>query len=79
MSKEGKGWIRRIFEKFILHRKLKGMDEMWELYGGSCFGLFPPSFYHKHSEEEILRRKQEEIAQLKQILDEFVQRNQDKL
>lgn len=35
--------------------KLWEMDRLWELMGGSCWGLFPPSFYYTHTEEEIER------------------------
>lgn len=55
------------------------MDEIWRLYGGNCFGLHPPSFYCKHSEEEIERIQQEEIAKLKEILNEFQKKNERKV
>jgi len=72
-----KGKIERIYEKIRLRRKLKRMDSLWSLYGGSCFGLFPPSFYHKHSEEEIQRLQQEEIRKLKEILNDYTMRNKN--
>lgn len=78
MAKGIRGKIRSIYEKFIFHRKLKSMDALWDFYGGSCFELFPPSFYHKHSEEEILRIKEEELAKLKERLKEFAMQNQGK-
>ncbi|MCM1064084.1 MAG: hypothetical protein NC420_06315 [Eubacterium sp.] len=68
--------IRGICEKIRFRRKLKGMDEIWSLYGGSCFGLFPPSVYHRHSEEEIEEMQREEIAKLNQILNDFQKRNE---
>lgn len=76
--KQIKGKIRNIHEGLRTRRKLNGMDEIWSLYGGGCFGLHPPSFYHKHSEEEIKRIQQEEIAKLKEILNEFQMRNERK-
>ncbi|MCM1540996.1 MAG: hypothetical protein NC121_07025 [Blautia sp.] len=76
MDSQIKGKIRNIFEKVQFQRKLKGMDEIWSLYGGSCFGLFPPSVYHRHSEEEIEELRKEEIEKLKQILDDFQKRNE---
>lgn len=71
--------IRSIHKWFRIRRKLKGMDEIWRLYGGNCFGLHPPSFYCKHSEEEIERIQQEEIAKLKEILNEFQKKNERKV
>lgn len=41
--------------------KLREMDDIWELMGGSCWGLFPPSFYYTHTEEEIERITKETI------------------
>jgi len=72
------GKIGSICEKIKFRRKLKRMDEFWELYGGSCFGLFPPSFYYRHSEDEIQRLQQEEIARLKEMLNDFRMRNENK-
>ena len=76
MVKWMKEKIKRINEKIHLRRKIKRMDSLWNLYGGSCFGLFPPSFYYRHSEEEAQRLQQEEIAKLKEKLDEFTMRNE---
>lgn len=79
MAKGIRGKIRNIYEKFILHRKLKSMDALWDFYGGSSFELFPPSFYHKHSEEEIQRIKEEELAKLRERLNDFAMQNQGKV
>lgn len=76
--KQMKEKIRSIHEKIRFRRRLKAMDEFWNLYGGSCFGMFPPSFYYKHSEEEIEKLRQEEIAKLKDILNEFQRRHEMK-
>lgn len=54
------------------------MDEIWRLFGGSCFGLFPPSFGCRHSQEEINRAEQEEIAKLKKQLNDFVAHHEKK-
>lgn len=78
MVKRIKGKIRSIYEKVQSRSKLRGMDEIWSLYGGGCFGLFPPSFYQRHSEEEIEKFRQEEIGKLKEILKDFQMRNGSK-
>ena len=76
MDKSIKGKIKSICEKIRLRRKLKTMESLWNFYVGSCFGLFPPSFYHKHSEKEIQRLQREEIARLKEILNDYIKRNE---
>lgn len=77
MFKKIKGKIKSIYEKMRFRSKLRSMDALWSFYGGSCFGLFPPSFYYKHSEEEIERLRQQEILKLKEILNEFQKRNEN--
>lgn len=67
--------ISNFYKKIQTRRRLKGMDDIWSLYGGGCFGLHPPSFYHKHSEEEIERIQKEEIEKLKEMLNEFQMRH----
>ena len=66
-----KKWIQKLRYK----RKLRQMDDMWRMMGGSCFGLFPPSFYMRHTPEEIQRRKKEELDKLKAMLEEFKEKN----
>lgn len=69
--------IKSLCEKIWFRRKLKGMDELWRLFGGSCFGLFPPSFYYTHTQEEIERIGKEEIDKLKKLLEEFKSRHEN--
>lgn len=73
--KRNKGTISNIYKQIRAKRQLKRMDRIWDFYGGSCFGLHPPSFYRKHSGEEIERTQKEEIAKLKEMLDEFESRH----
>lgn len=63
--------IRNMHKWLQTRRKLRRMDEIWRFYGGGCFGLYPPSFYHKHSKEEIERLEREKIAKLKEIIKDF--------
>ena len=51
--------------------KLWEMDDLWHYTGGSCFGLFPPSFYYTHSEEEIDRIMEETRARIQALIDEM--------
>lgn len=71
MMKRIKGKISNIYKQIQTRRQLRRMDRIWNFYGGSCFGMQPPSFYRKHSEEEIERIQKEEIAKLKEILYEY--------
>ena len=63
--------IKRICKKIKIYVKLKRMDERWYMLNGDCFGLFPPSFYYTHTEDEIKRITAAEIAKLKAILEEY--------
>lgn len=47
------------------------MDYQWELMGGRCWGLFPPSFYYTHTEEEIEKITNETIEELEKMINEF--------
>lgn len=47
------------------------MDELWYMMGGNCFGLFPPSFYATHTPEEAERIEKEEIAKLREMINEL--------
>ena len=64
-------WIR----KLRYRAKLRRMDEMWRWMGGSCWGLFPPSFYLTHTPEEVQRRKKEELDKLKAMLEEYKEKH----
>lgn len=72
-----KGKIKKVWEKIKFHWKLRRADKLWYELGGSCFGLFPPSFYYRHTEEEIKRIEKEEIDKLKEIVNEFQRRHEE--
>lgn len=76
MMKQVREKIRSIREWIRTRRKWNRMDRLWRFYGGSCFGLCPPSFYHRYSKEEIERIEQEEIRKLKEKLNEFQMQNE---
>lgn len=69
--KKGIRIFREMIRKTVFRMKLREMDRMWEFMGGSCWGLFPPSFYYTHTEEEIERIKKETIEGLQQMIDEM--------
>lgn len=41
--------LRNLIHKMRFCMKLKQMDDLWYFMGGSCFGLFSPSFYYTHT------------------------------
>ena len=63
--------LRSLIRKFRSHMKLKQLDDWWYLMGGSCFELFPPSFYYTHTEEEIKRITDRELDKLRAIRDKY--------
>lgn len=63
--------IIKLFEKIIFRLKLHLMDASWYEMGGRCWGLFPPSFYVTHSDEEIEQITKETLAELKELIDEL--------
>jgi len=67
--------LKELVQKIILWKKLKTMDMNWYLMGGNCFGLFPPSFYYTHTEEEIERIKFELIKELEEIVKQYNSNN----
>lgn len=63
--------LKKIGHKIMFRIKLREMDSLWEFMGGSCWGLFPPSFYYTHTEEEIERITKETIESCQKMIDEF--------
>ena len=63
--------LKNIISRIRFRLKLKRMDDWWYLMGGSCFGLFPPSFYYTHTEEEMKRITDRELDKLRAIRDKY--------
>ena len=53
------------------------MDDLWYIMGGSCFGVFPPSFYYTHTEEEIKRITAEKMEKIQKMITEIKERRAD--
>lgn len=64
-------FIKKIIQKIIFRIKLREMDEWWYMTGGSCFGLFPPSFYYTHTEEEIERITKETLDRCTELINKL--------
>ncbi|WP_251491602.1 hypothetical protein [Otoolea muris] len=63
--------VKKIIDKIKFRIKLQHMDSMWYSMGGSCWGIFPPSFYYTHTEDEIERIKEETMRSLQEIIDKL--------
>lgn len=64
-------FLKNSMRKIIFRIKLKQMDDWWYFMGGSCFGLFPPSFYYTHTEEEIERITAENLERIDKLINEL--------
>lgn len=67
--------LGKYIHKIRFSMKLRRMDEWWHFMGGGCFGLFPPSFYYTHTEEEIKCAAEETLAEMQAMLDEYIAEN----
>lgn len=61
----------KAFKAILFRIKLHEMDEWWYLTGRSGWGLFPPSFYYTHTEEEIERIRAETIERIQKLIDQL--------
>lgn len=64
-------FLKNSMRKIIFRIKLKQMDDWWYFMGGSCFELFPPSFYYTHTEEEIERITAENLERIDKLINEL--------
>ncbi len=60
-----------LIQKIKFQIKLKEMDDWWYYTGGNCFGLFPPSFYYTHTQEEIEKITTEEKRKLRELIEQL--------
>lgn len=63
--------LKKLIHKIIFRIKLWEMDDWWYLTGGSCFGLFPPSFYYTHTQEEIDRITKETLERCTALINKL--------
>lgn len=66
--------FRETIQKILLRRKLRQMDKWWYDMGGNSWGLFPPSFYYTHTEEEIERIATETVAEIQELINRLKQK-----
>lgn len=63
--------LKAVIGRIKFRIKLKRMDDMYYLMGGSCFGLFPPSFYYTHTPEEVERITNQVLEEIENLIDEY--------
>lgn len=63
--------LKNIIHNIMFRIKLKQMDDWWYYTGGNCWGLFPPSFYYMHTEEEIECITKETKARIQALIDQL--------
>lgn len=67
-------FVTKIYKVLKFTAQMQRLDKMWYFFGGSCFGIFPPSFYYTHTQEEIEQKKKETIKILQEILNAYEDR-----
>ena len=63
--------ISKLYKKYKFKQRLRELDRWWYFMGGNCFGLFPPSFYYTHTEDEIELITEETIERLYTLIEDF--------
>lgn len=63
--------LKKLIQDVLFQMKLKEMDEFWYMTGGSCFGLFPPSFYYTHTPEEVEQITAAEIKKIRELIEQL--------
>ncbi len=57
----------------------KSLEEIVDEHGfGSCFSLFPAYYQRKHSPEKLAKMREEELKKLREMLEEFEKRINEK-
>lgn len=63
--------FKELYKKIKWKIKLWDMDRQYALCCGSCFALFSPSFYCRHTPEEVDKITGETIEEIKKMIDEL--------
>lgn len=63
--------LKRTVHKIVFRIKLWQMDNWWHYVGGSCWELFPLSFYYTHTAEEVERITAETREKIQKMIDEL--------
>lgn len=65
------GIVKKWADKIRFRIKLRKMDEWWYRTEASGWQLFPPSFYHTHTKEEVERITSETLEHLHKLVDQL--------
>lgn len=63
--------LKNCLKKLGILREPTIDDLIYEYSISTCYRLFPPSFYRKHTPEEIKKAHKEALSELRQILEDF--------
>ena len=65
---EKRSILRRIWDKIKFEAAMWLMDNDWKHEGGPLRQLYPPSFYYRHTPEEAERIVEQDIAELRSLI-----------
>lgn len=63
--------FRKVWDKIKFEIRMHNMDYKWRMFGGGCFGEYPPSFYHRHTPEEIKKITEDNRKKLLDMIEEL--------
>lgn len=63
--------MKKLFKRVRFELKMRRMDREWRMLGGPCFQMYPPSFYYRHTPEEIAEIKARDMKEMKELLKQF--------
>jgi hypothetical protein len=69
--------IKEFIKRKKREEELMSMDMAWYLTDQSSWSLFPPSFYATHTEEEINKAAEEQLALIEAIIDRLGDSNSE--
>lgn len=65
------GKIRELWKKICFEIKMRELDEQWRMRFGYCFEMYPPSFYYRHTPEEIKEISERDFKRLREMIAEL--------
>lgn len=70
--------IREIWKKVIFETRMFVMDARWRMSGQHCHEMHPPSFYHRHTPEEVELIALRERADLLEMIEGLANKKSEK-
>lgn len=63
--------LKELWEKICFEIKMRDMDAQCRDMCGSCFGMYPPLFYYRHTPEEIKEISERDVKRLREMIAEL--------